>query len=322
MTEGAAEHDGPAEEAAPAGPLARIDEAIYKVETAVVTLAALAMTITVFLDVVYRSFASPDSKIADVLAGMLGWFGVAADEGLRATLRDVVSPVLLVVLGFIAGWAMYGAARRRTEQPVKTAHGVASGAVTVLVCYGFIQFVLHVPSQWVCGILLVVGCLAVALDAQRRGDRIGLSFALIVAVGGAWGCSKLPQDYIWSRELSLMLLAWLAFIGGSMATRIDKHIAVDAAARAIPMSLRPWTRALGFLATTVFCGYIFALSTKEVFGAKGSFHNVETLPATQLPSWTVLLSMVIAFLLITIRFAARTVDAFANPHVPERKVDH
>ncbi len=319
--EEAAASGGAAEEAPQGGLLQRVDAAIYRVETALVTLAALCMTITVFLDVVYRSFASPDSKLAEAMAGLLGCF-VDVDKGMAEMLRDVAAPVVLVLLAFFAGWAIYVAARRRVEQPRQLGPAAVSGVVSVGLCYAFIQFVLRVPSDWVCGVLLVAGCLGVAYDAHRRADRLGMGLALVVSAGGAWACTLLPQDYIWSRELSLMLLAWLAFIGGSMATRTDKHIAVDALARVAPARLRPWTRALGFLATTIFCAYFLTLSTVEVFGAKGSFYNVERLPATQLPSWTVLLSMVVAFSLITARFGARTVDAFQNPRIPEREIGH
>ena len=53
-----------------------IDEGVFQVERALVTLSALEMTTSVFLDIVYRSFASDKSKLAEKLLTPLGWFGV------------------------------------------------------------------------------------------------------------------------------------------------------------------------------------------------------------------------------------------------------
>ena len=172
--EEAAASGGAPEEAPQSGLLQRVDAGIYRVETALVTLAALCMTITVFLDVVYRSFASPDSKLAEAMGALLGYF-VDVELGTVAMLRDVVSPVVLVLLAFFAGWAIYAAARRRLDQPTQLGPAAVSGVVSVGLCYAFIQFVLRVPSDWVCGILLVAGCLGVAVAV--RGSAL-LSAAL------------------------------------------------------------------------------------------------------------------------------------------------
>ncbi|MEZ4466280.1 MAG: TRAP transporter small permease [bacterium] len=119
-----------------------------------------------------------------------------------------------------------------------------------------------------------------------------------------------------------MLLAWMAFLGGSMATRMEKHIQVDALSRVIPKALRPWARAIGLLITTLFCGYMAILAYEHVFGAQGDFGSGEIRPATRIPAWTILLAAVVSFMLMTLRFLGKTIDAFLHPQVPEQKVSH
>lgn len=301
------------------GPLAKVDGFVFRIEQTLVTLAALTMTTTVFLDVVYRSFATPESQFAAKLKTMLGWVGL---DVAYEPLRDYATPVALIILAFIAGWAVFASARRRDERDAPLGLGIGAGIAGVALSYGFVQFVVQVPSKWACVIMLVASCIGVAYSQLRTGDRAGVGLTALTAVLGVWGCTQLPQGYIWSRELSLILLAWLAFLGGSMATRVDKHIMVDAAAKVIPKGLRPWTRALGLLATTVFCAYFLLLSWKYTFGTGGAFTMGEKRPATQIPAWTITCGVVVAFTLMTLRFGAQALDAFLNPRVVEREIGH
>ncbi len=300
----------------------KVDDAIFRVEQTIVTLAAMVMTATVFLDVVFRSFATPESQLARKLLTPLGWIGVERNEANYQVLRDVVTPIILVVLAFLAGWAIYVASKRRKEEPRSLGVGLGVGVGSVVFCYAFVQFVVKVPSKWVCMTLLLTGCAGVIYDAVRRKDWGGAAIPAIFAAFGSWVCTKLPPDYIWSQELSLILLAWLAFIGASMATRADKHILVEAAAKALPAKLQPWARALGLLFTTLFCLYFCVLAYEHVFGPKGDIASGEIRPATGIPAWTIIFSVVVAFGLMTLRFGAKTVDAFRNPQVPERDLTH
>ncbi|MCA9538171.1 MAG: TRAP transporter small permease [Myxococcales bacterium] len=189
-------------------------------------------------------------------------------------------------------------------------------------CVAFVEFVVRVESWLVCAVLLGAGCLGYLAYAVQKREWIGAVLSVVVGGVGVSLCLKLPPQYIWSQELSLILLAWLAFIGASMATRADKHIQVDAFARIIPRGLRPWSRALGLLVTTVFCVYITLLAYEHVFGPRGDYISGETRPATGIPGWTIIFAVVVAFGLMSLRFGARTVDAFLHPRVPDREVSH
>jgi C4-dicarboxylate transporter, DctQ subunit len=314
---------GPDEATAAAqGFAGRVDAFVYRIETTVVTVAAMVMTTTVTLDIVYRAFASPESQLARKLMTVGSWVGFEKTEALYGVLRDRGTPIVLIALAFLAGWAVFGAGRRRDGRPAPAAQGVGWGLATVVGCYGFIQFILNVSSQWVCTTLLLLcsgGYFAVSI---RKKEWDSVVMAGVVAVVGSWACTKLPAQYIWSQELSLMLLAWVSFIGGSMATRMHKHIQVDALGKIVPTALKPWTRALGLLVTTIFCAYMTALAYEHVFGLRGDYASGEIRPATQIPAWTIIFSVLVAFSLMSVRFAAATLDAFRHPRATTQDLIH
>lgn len=313
------------EPGAPAGerPLGeRLDAALYRAEQALVTVASVAMTVTVFLDIVYRAFRSEESQIATRIVAVLGWFGVEVGDGARALLEGFVAPGILVALAFASGWGVAASTRRREGKPTSPQRGALWGAVAVVASWGFIQILLHVPSRWVCFGLLEIGCVAWAVTAWRGGSKGMLAVIVPLAALGGYGCTLLRKDYIWSQELSLILLAWVAFLGASMATRDRRHIIVDALGRATPAALAPWTRAIGLGITTLFCAYLTVLAYHHVFGEFGDLASGETRPATGIPAWAITVPFIIAFGTITLRFAASTVDAIRNPRGFDERLLH
>jgi TRAP-type C4-dicarboxylate transport system permease small subunit len=305
-----------------AGLARRLDDGVLKIEQLLVTLAALVMTTTVTLDIVFRSFVSDESILARKLLTVASWFGLTKTEENYVILRDYGTPALLALLAFLCGWAMFTSARKRSQRPRPVGLALAWGAFVLALSWGLVQFVLHVPSRWVCFTFLVGGALAYGVYAAMHRDVFGALLTGLVAAAGGWLCLKLPEGYIWSQELSLILLAWMAFLGGSMATRFEKHIQVDALSKLVPGKLRPWTRALGLAVTTAFCVYMTLLCYEQVFGPKGDFASGEIRPATGLPAWVIVMAALVAFILMSVRFLARTVDAFVHPKQPEVGVPH
>lgn len=308
-----------------------LDELVFRIEKILVTVAAMVMTLTVFLDICYRSFRSDDSVVAQKLLAVGGWFGVEKSPELLATLRDQVTPALLGLLAFLAGVAVFlsGNARREANDRRPGVLAIAYGLFTLGASYGFIRYILWQPSWVVCMSLIIAGCAAYLFDAFRRQDWLGVAMSVVVGGLGSWLSTKLPQGYIWSQELSLILLAWVAFLGASMATRVrepgatqDKHLSVDALSRIVPEGARQWTRAVGLLATTVFCVYFFLLAWHHVFGETGDYAGGEKRPSTGIPAWIILFSVVVSFAVMSIRLAFRTIDAFINPQPPTQSLDH
>ena len=302
--------------------LKQIDEMVYRFEQSVVTAAALIMTVTVTLDIIFRSFSVEESQLAQKLAGILGAFGIGPSPNLDAALQGFVAPGILVLCAFGMGWALYDAKCRRNSLEKSTGKALISGLISFLGCWGLIQIVVHTESRWVCLGIVVICASSYVLWAIKQGMRANPLIALCLAIPlGTWAV-KVPEAYIWSQELSLILLSWLAFLGASMATRDKKHIAVDALKKIIPTKLKPVTRALGLLATTLFCLYLTVLAYEHVFGEMGDFISGEIRPATGFPAWTITFPIILGFAVMGMRFAAITIDAFIHPGVPEEGLSH
>ena len=156
--------------------------------------------------------------------------------------------------------------------------------------------------------------------------------AVMIVWAGWFGCAQLPPDtvtggmqlgYVWSQELALILLAWVAFIGASMATRAGRHIQVDALSKVLPANLRPWTRAIGLGVSALFCAYLTALAYDHLFSQPaGDYWTGEVRPATKLPAWIIILSALVSFGLMTLRFSVMCVDAFIDRRDVEQELVH
>ena len=102
----------------------------------------------------------------------------------------------------------------------------------------------------------------------------------------------------WAEELSLYLMAWLVFVGCSVAIRTRGHIAVDL----LPLALSPANRRrlallVGLLILvflTVFF-YFSALHTLRVYDAK------QVTPVMLAPMWLTYLCMPVASVLMFLR---------------------
>ena len=108
-----------------------------------------------------------------------------------------------------------------------------------------------------------------------------------------------------------------------MATRASRHIQVDALSKVLPGGAQPWARAIGLLVSTLFCAYLTFLAYEHIFSKPaGDFWTGEIRPATRLPAWIIILSALVSFGLMTLRFAALSIDAFVDRRLPEREISH
>lgn len=313
--------EGPAPVAMP-GLLGTLDGALYAFEKAFVTVAGLVMTFTVTLGIIYRSFATPRSRIGELIAGIMTEGEGQPDPALLEQLNTTTVPIILALTAFACGWGMYAARRRRVDRPGPKWWGPIWGAVALIGAYGLIQFVVAVPSRWVTLTALEAGMLGYLAYSLKTGQRAGIALAILFGALGGWACTLLPEGYTWAEELALILLAWMAFLGASMATRVQRHIVVDALARAMPDKLAVYARALGLLITAVICLYVAALGYQAIFGPRGDLVSGEIRPATGLPAWTITASVAFAFAFMGARFLIYALHAFLHPSLPERQVSH
>lgn len=287
--------------------LKRVDQLCFSLEQRLVTIAALLMTTTVCLDIVYRSLNGQQSQ---PFVSLLSLFGAVGE--VNPDLETRLAPAIaLFVVPFALGWAVYASLHRGESDNTKKA--IIHGLLWSVGAYVFAVMIYALPSCYVCMLLsLFIGGL-ISYRSTGAEQIINAILTLLVA----WGSLSLPQGYIWSQELSLILLAWVAFLGASMATYQNKHIQISALAGLIPASLKPYIRPLGLIATSLFTAYIATSLTMSVFGDKGSFASGETRPATGIPAWVILFSGVIAFTLITLRSFAYGIWGFMHPNEQE-----
>lgn len=293
--------------------LKNFDSGIFKLEQMIVSIAAIMMTTTVFLDIIFRSLKGQQSEpFASIMSG----FGLLATpaEGLPFALS---SPLVLLVFPFILGWAVYASLHRGEEKVFSRA--VLNGIFWMFGGLFASIIILNTASAWVClGLTLLVGVLSFR-SVSELIPRIQIA-ALTILI--SWGCLFLNQDYIWSQELSLILLAWVAFVGASMATFQNKHIQISALAGVVPVKIKPYIRPLGLIATSFFCIYLTLSLSGDVFGENGSWSSGERRPATGMPAWVILLSGIYAFGMISIRSLCYGISGLIDPQPPTQEINH
>jgi C4-dicarboxylate transporter, DctQ subunit len=113
----------------------------------------------------------------------------------------------------------------------------------------------------------------------------------------------------WAEELTLYLMVWIVFIGGSIAVRTRGHIAIDL----LPLLLSPANRKrlmlLVALAALAFFAVFFWYSLQHTLRV----HSISQLtPVMQAPMWLTYLAMPVGSFLMglrTMQMIARTISA-------------
>ena len=129
------------------GIIRRIDDWIFNVEMGILWTFLGVSAIMVFLDVVYRRLAAPDSKVAELTARI---FGVESPEGIEtlATMGPIVSAIIGVGLVYFAFWT----AEEHAAEPGKQSR-IKPIVETVVACVslgllGWIMLRPDVESRW------------------------------------------------------------------------------------------------------------------------------------------------------------------------------
>lgn len=314
--------------------LKKLDQFVYGIEQVIVSICAVVMTVSVSLDILYRSLKGIQSNPT---VFVLDFFGIFSKE--TQNLPTSVLPLILYSLGIFGfGYAVSASMSRHLHLSAQSdenhspsdhqanhqanhQHDFAKnskwGIFSLFAFYFLSVMVLHLPSYVVVTILWVVILALIAFKHFQEKAYADLGVKLTFLVIGVFLTLKAPQDYIWSQELSLILLSWVSFLGASMATYQNKHIQLGALAGALPEKIKPYSYALGLMVTAIFCAYLDFLVLKGIFGKTGSFFNGELRPATQIPAYVILMSSAVAFSLMSIRLFFYSVDAFIHPRLPE-----
>lgn len=288
--------------------LHRLDEVVYSAEQTVVVGSLVAMTIMVFLDVVHRRLDAPESRLIELLAFFVN------DPSTLKTLHTMAAPPLLVALTWLLVHLGIGAT---TELP-KGKHWGTSVAVTVaLVALGIAM--LHVPSSLVYALLYVVGIggwVHHLLREKPEKWQAKLIAAFIMSVPILFVCfTVLPEGYSWAKELSLLLLLWVGFIGASLCAYEGKHLRMEAFERLVPPKLEKRVRATGQFATAGLCLFMAVLGYNYTFAGEFSAFNLGGyFEQTGIPGWTSIAAVPVAFGVTTLRYVAAGVSTLKGGH--------
>jgi len=291
------------------GVLRRIDDAIFAVEMGILWTFLGASAVMVFLDVVYRRLAAPDSKVAELAARILG-IEDPASMRLLTTIGPIVTVVVAVGLVYFAFWTAEIHASDRGKQSRARPIIYAIVASVGLGLLGWTMLRPGFESRWFY-LLLYALCAAAWLfrlfgaRASQWGTKL-FAFVVVTTLFVVVVLNYFPDGYSWSKELSLIMLLWVGFLGASVCAHEGKHIQLGALKRIVPPSFSHWVQAFGYLMTAGFCLFMALLGygyAKEALALEGRFEQ------TNIPDWVATIAVPAAFAMTTIRYVSAALSA-------------
>jgi len=290
------------------GIIRRIDDWIFAVEMGVLWTFLGVSSIMVFFDVMYRRLAAPDSKVAELTARI---FHIESAESMKTL--TAIGPIATAVAGvglvYFAFWTAEkhaaGSGKQSRIKPILE----SIAACAALGLLGWIMIRPGFQSRWFY-LLIYALCAGVWLFKllRERGPRWVehlIAFFVVTALYVYITLNYFPDGYSWSKELSLIMLLWVGFLGASVCAHEGKHIQVGALKRVIPPSMSRWTEAIGYLATAAFCFFMAALGyvyAKEALQLEGRFEQ------TNIPDWVATIAVPAAFAMTTIRYIGAAIS--------------
>lgn len=295
------------------GWLRRIDDGVFAVEQAIVAAFLVAMTVMVFLDVLYRRLVAPDSKVGTLVARVFQ----IEDEETRAFIDHTLAPFIGAALGLGLLWFAFWSAERHKKAPLlPIKHGPAVLALAAAVGLAALSFLmLSVESKWVYLLLYALGALAYAGSLLRRKPpswplKLAALLLVVTPVFVYGALFWFPRGYSWSKEMSLMLLLWVGFLGASVCAHEGKHLRMEAFEKLFTPKVAHVVRVVGFALTAVFSGFLAWLGYVYLFRAgTGAYFLGGVFEQTQVPDWVATIAVPIGFGVAMVRFAAAAISA-------------
>lgn len=314
MTAPTPEQPPPNPSAPPPGPLLRawnrVDRVIYDVEQAFVIGGLLVMTCTYFLTVVFSNMKLPYSKVDQAMVRLAGYADTqSAPPEVLHNIKYVYSPLamgLLMLLLSVLALRTRQKLGRPEGSPVPPARWgrlFLGGVLVTAALFGGLKVIELVPARYLglASVGMLLGIAAYYGRAIRAWVRLtsGLVGGVFVAL---YFIDKTNDTYGWNAGFSAVLLMYVAFLGGSMATRDGRHIRVDAIRKALKGRAYHLYEAVSLFFTIIFTAFLFwmALDYTGLLAATAVVHA-----DSGLPQWIVALPITIAFLLIGCRFTVQ-----------------
>lgn len=270
----------------------RADRTIYRAERIVVVTALLIMSFLVFVDVVHRRYTDPESKTAALVAKLLG-YGEGSSQWQflqdNAAYGIAAFAVAMIFLGL-----------RTTSTRTGAASGAARGA--------------RISRGRALMVAVAVTAASWTVMALLFGSGEVVDFAACESPGYRLDCGVFPNGLVWSQPVALILMAWVGFLGASMATRDNRHLRVEAVEKRLPARLRPWVGlARGLLTAAFACllaywGFAFVgVKYDEYLAADGlgGFHD-----GIDFPRYQGFLIIPTAYAIMAARFVIKGIRAY------------
>jgi C4-dicarboxylate transporter DctQ subunit len=114
------------------------------------------------------------------------------------------------------------------------------------------------------------------------------------------------SGFSWGDPLLRLLVLWLGLMGAMVATRLDRHITVDALLRVLTPGLQRIARILTKLATAMVCGLLAWHSARLV----ALDYEFQSLVIGSVPAWVGDLILPIAFAVMMLRLVLQAIMLF------------
>jgi TRAP-type C4-dicarboxylate transport system permease small subunit len=235
--------------------------------------------------------------------------------GLTARATGVWSWVVLIIAGG-AGLAL-GRLVRQEARVLWTAAGITAGLVLVA------KLMVRAHSRWTFVILVAavtIGLCRSEKVRERLQVLIGVAAAGVVA--SLLALRFLPAGFSWAKEIAMLLLLWVGFLGTSMATYSGRHIMVDFCRKLVPERGRQLYEGLSALIAAAFCVLLGYLGYLYVFGAPApmSIYSMDAhLDYTRIPSWVAVTAIPLGLATSALRFFGVAVQAFRGKLAPREE---
>lgn len=155
--------------------------------------------------------------------------------------------------------------------------------------------------------LCLLGGLTARWEGKGIGPRLLAGLGAFVFIAGLIAIIHIQTNgFGWAQRLALVQLLWVGMLGGSMATKEGRHIAVDAVKRVVPKRFARAFEFTGALITTLLAVFLTILGVNyatenwvDYFNAEGRAFVFESLP---IPYWLASIPIPIGFGLMAARF--------------------
>ena len=324
----------------------KVDYGIYRVERALAWGALLVMAVAYFLSIVDRELTAGEGENAierfilkrtDIDISAANGFDPKTGEidrtravghslqGFKQTdpefldrLHNVYAPaagiVLLLLLMLAAGMTL----RRRAvpggpePPPITLLQRALFVALGIAVLGAFLYMVLNLPSRWVCLFMLGAGFAGGVWKAHTAGKLLpALAVGTpVVLVSGWLVWTLLGEGYTWKKELAMVLMMWVGFLGASMATFENRNIQVDFVRKNVPKRFLRQYEVAGSIVTALFTVLLAALAYDAFSDKWEEYVPAEArgeLKLIRLPKFLVVLPIALGFAMICFRYISRAV---------------